>query len=58
MKPHNIHAIAEFEKQLQESLELAQIIKLSAEEIETVSGGSQENPPRLTGKIVLPPAGK
>ncbi|MBT2868698.1 Bacteriocin [Chromobacterium violaceum] len=56
MKPDQIKTTAEFENQMQKSLELARMVRLSAEEMEMISGGAQENPPRMTGKIVLPPA--
>ena len=56
MKPKQINNAAEFENQIQQSLELARIVRLNAEEIEMISGGTQENPPRMTGKIVQPSA--
>ncbi|QND83719.1 Uncharacterized protein ChrSV_1492 [Chromobacterium vaccinii] len=52
MKPKQINSVAEFENQIQKSLELAKMVRLSAEEIEMINGGTQENPPRMTGKIV------
>lgn len=56
MKPDQIKTTAEFENQMRKSLELARMVRLGAEEMEMISGGAQENPPRMTGKIVLPPA--
>ncbi|ERD99589.1 hypothetical protein [Pseudogulbenkiania ferrooxidans] len=56
MKPKQINSAAEFENQIQKSRELAKMVRLNAEEIEMISGGAQENPPRMTGKIVQPSA--